>query len=161
MINRSLFSSITDKWSTPEDLYTALDREFGFTLDPCPLDGSVDGLSPFCIWAGQRAFCNPPYGRQIRKWLERAFEADIAVYLLPARTDTRWFHEIVLPHATEIRFVRGRLKFGHAKDRAPFPSVILVFDNRRAAECLSPHTVALSGEQSHEYPQWFPPSSLR
>jgi site-specific DNA-methyltransferase (adenine-specific) len=72
-------------------------------------------------------FVNPPYGPGIRKWLERAGEADLAVFLLPARVDTRWFHDLVLPHAREIRFIRGRLKFVGAKHPAPFPSMIVVF----------------------------------
>jgi hypothetical protein len=75
-------------------------------------------------------FINPPY-RKIAPWLERAHEAEVAVFLIPARTDTRWFHSIVLPHAKEIRFIKGRLKFGGAKTGAPFPSMIVVFENPR------------------------------
>lgn len=78
---------------------------------------------------GRRVFCNPPYSN-IRPFLERAKEADVAVFLVPARTDTRWFHEIILPHAREIRFIKGRLKFGTATTGAPFPSMVVVF--RRA-----------------------------
>lgn len=126
-----LFSSASDRWSTPRDLYEALDREFRFDFDPCPLVGNVDGTSPlFCRWEGRRVFCNPPYGPGIDDWLKRADEAHLAVYLLPARTDTRWFHDLVLPKANEIRFVRGRLKFGGSKNSAPFPSIIVVFGKR-------------------------------
>jgi site-specific DNA-methyltransferase (adenine-specific) len=64
----------------------------------------------------------------LRPFLERAREADVAVFLIPARTDTRWFHEIVMPYAKEIRFIKGRLKFGGAKNSAPFPSMIVVFE---------------------------------
>ena len=74
-------------------------------------------------------FCNPPYGPGIRPFLERACEAQIAVFLIPARTDTRWFHEIVLPSAKEIRFIKGRLKFGDSENSAPFPSMIVVFSH--------------------------------
>jgi site-specific DNA-methyltransferase (adenine-specific) len=81
----------------------------------------------YCDWRGKRVFCNPPYGPRIREWLKRAPEAEIAIFLLPARTDTRWFHDIVLRYADEIRFVRGRLKFGDAKNSAPFPSMIVIF----------------------------------
>lgn len=127
-MNRALFSSATDRWATPPDVYAALNEEFEFTLDPCPLDGKVDGLSPlFMDWSGHRVFCNPPYGPDIGKWIKRAKEAELAVYLIPARTDTRWFHDLVLPFADEIRFIRGRLKFGGAKQSAPFPSMIVVF----------------------------------
>jgi hypothetical protein len=122
------FSSASEEWATPADVYAALDAEFDFTFDPCPLGGTVDGTATlFVPWSGQRVFCNPPYGPGIRPFLERAIEADLAVFLIPARTDTRWFHDIVLPHAKEIRFVRGRLKFGGSNNSAPFPSMIVVF----------------------------------
>ena len=78
-------------------------------------------------WTGRRVFCNPPYGPGLSKWLERGLEANLAVFLIPARTDTRWFHEIVMPNAKEIRFIKGRLKFGDAVNGAPFPSMIVVF----------------------------------
>lgn len=123
-----LFSSVSDRWATPSAAYEALDNEFHFNFDPCPLDGEHDGLSKlFACWDGKRVFCNPPYGPTVGKWLERAIEAEIAVFLLPARTDTRWFHEIVLPQADEIRFIRGRLKFGDAITGAPFPSMVVSF----------------------------------
>lgn len=122
------FSSASDRWATPTAVYAALNAEFGFNFDPCPLDGTGDGLAPlFCEWRGKRVFCNPPYGPGLAEWLRRGLEAELAVYLIPARTDTRWFHEIVLPRAAEIRFVKGRLKFGDAKNSAPFPSMIVIF----------------------------------
>ncbi len=123
-----LFSSASEEWATPSDVYAILDAEFHFDFDPCPLWGNVDGLaSLFVPWAGRRVFCNPPYGNKMHKWLQRGLEADLAVFLIPARTDTRWFHEIVLPKAKEIRFIKGRLKFGGAENSAPFPSMIVVF----------------------------------
>lgn len=128
MLNRGLFSSASDRWATPAALYDALHREFRFTMDPCPLDGEGDGLSPlFCQWGGQRVFCNPPYGPGIGDWLRRAREAELAVYLIPARTDTRWFHELVLPLASEVRFIKGRLRFGGQENPAPFPSMVVVY----------------------------------
>ena len=124
---KALFSSATVEWSTPDGVYKALDDEFHFTFDPCPLGGTVDGLATlFTSWEGHRVFCNPPYER-IGKWLLRAKDAPITVYLIPARTDVKWFHEIVLPYASEIRFIKGRLKFGGSKNPAPFPSMIVVF----------------------------------
>jgi hypothetical protein len=123
-----LFSSASDRWATPHALRAELDREFAFDFDPCPLDGTGDGLSPlFCEWKGKRVFCNPPYGPGIGEWLKRGREAALAVFLIPARTDTRWFHEIVMPNAAEIRFLRGRLKFGESKNPAPFPSMLVIF----------------------------------
>jgi DNA N-6-adenine-methyltransferase (Dam) len=134
-VNRSLFSSASDRWATTRAVYEALDKEFGFNFDPCPLDGSGDGLAPlYCEWKGKRVFCNPPYGPGIGDWLARGREAEIAVFLIPARTDTRWFHDLVLPVAAEIRFLRGRLKFGDAKNSAPFPSMIVVFTQAVASE---------------------------
>lgn len=122
-----LFSSASDRWATPVALKAALYEEFSLDFDPCPLGGVVDGLAPLlCSWQGKRVFCNPPYGPGIRDWLARGCEAAIAVYLLPARTDAPWFHEICLPHASEIRFLRGRLKFGASTGPAPFPSMIVV-----------------------------------
>jgi site-specific DNA-methyltransferase (adenine-specific) len=128
-MNRALFSAASDRWATPEAVYAALNREFEFDYDPCPLDGIADGLAPlFNEWRGRRVFCNPPYGRGIGQWLERGLEASCLVFLLPARTDTKWFHDVVLPKASEIRFLRGRLKFGNAANSAPFPSIVVIFD---------------------------------
>ena len=127
-LNRVLFSSASDRWATPGHIFAALDAEFRFDFDPCPLDGTGDALLPlYCEWKGKRVFCNPPYGRQLGEWLKRGLEADLAVFLIPARTDTKWFHEIILPNANEIRFLRGRLKFGDAIHRAPFPSMVVIF----------------------------------
>ncbi len=131
-MNRVLFSSASDRWGTPQAVYDALNKEFAFNFDPCPLDGDQDGLAElFVQWRGKRVFCNPPYGAGMGDWLTRGLEAELAVFLIPARTDTRWFHDIVIPHAQEIRFLRGRLKFGDAKNCAPFPSMVVVF--RRAS----------------------------
>ncbi len=129
MKSRVVFKSASVEWPTPKAVYKALDREFHFDFDPCPIDGSNgDGLATlFTEWRGRRVFCNPPYGPSIRKWLERAQDAKVAVYLIPARTDTRWFHDLVLPHASEIRFIKGRLKFGGATNPAPFPSMVVIF----------------------------------
>lgn len=127
-LDRVLFSSASDRWATPRELYRSLDAEFGFNFDPCPLDAETDGRSPlFSEWSHKRVFCNPPYGPEIGKFLDRATEADLAVFLLPARTDTRWFHEEVLPKAREVRFIRGRLKFGDSANSAPFPSMIVIY----------------------------------
>lgn len=124
-MNRALFTSASVHWATPQGVFDALNDEFAFNFDPCPLGGLVDGLS--LSWAGKRVYCNPPYGRGVDKWLAKAWEADLAVYLLPSRTDTAWWPTYAMK-ATEIRFLRGRLKFGDAKAGAPLPSVVLVFD---------------------------------
>lgn len=129
---KALYSSKTWEYPTPKRFYEALEAEFHFTFDPCPIGGNIDGRSPlFCEWKGKRVFCNPPYGPEISKFLLRAQEAKIAVFLLPARTDTRWFHDLVLGKADEIRFIRGRLCFGDGADRAPFPSMVVIFRNNQ------------------------------
>lgn len=135
-MNTVHFSSQTDLWATPQYLFDELNAEFRFNLDPCALPENakcaryfmpeIDGLKQ--NWLGHRVFMNPPYGREIGKWVEKAATcgADIVVGLLPARTDTLWFHEYILDKA-EIRFIRGRLKFGDSLNPAPFPSMIVVW----------------------------------
>jgi len=127
---KPLFSEATPEW--PKDLYAALDKEFHFDFDPCQPNVVWDGLA--ADWTGKRVYCNPPYGRHVWKWIAKATEADVAVYLLPARTDTAWFHDYGLK-ANEIRFFRGRLRFNkdhrieprYDDNAAPFPSLLLVF----------------------------------
>lgn len=134
---RVIFTSNTDLWSTPQDLFDSLDIEFEFTLDvcasavnaKCPKFFTVDddGLSK--EWTGN-CWMNPPYGREIGKWMRKAYESSLAgatvVCLIPSRTDTAWWHDFVMK-ASEIRYVRGRLKFGGVKGSAPFASSIVVF----------------------------------
>ena len=117
-------TSLSPHWATPKWLYAELDKEFHFDFDPCPLGGGFDGLQ--VPW-GQRNYINPPYGRTIGLWIQKAYECgDLCVMLLPARTDTKWFHDYCMK-ADEIRWLKGRLKFGDAKNSAPFPSMIVVF----------------------------------
>ena len=123
------FMSQSVDWATPKGVFDALDAEFNFNDDPCPLYGvsHEDGLTR--PW-GTSTFVNPPYGREIGKWTRKAYnEAALGktvVMLIPSRTDTRWWHEDIMK-ADEIRFVRGRLKFGSAANSAPFPSAVVVF----------------------------------
>lgn len=133
-MNRAMFSSKTDMWETPQDFFDKLNREFHFTLDACATPENAkcgnfyspeqDGLS--LSWKG-RVWCNPPYGRQVGKWVEKAYMSAqtgaLVVMLLPARTDTAWFHDYIYRRA-EIRFIRGRLKFGGSENGAPFPSMV-------------------------------------
>lgn len=125
---------------TTQDFYDKLNSEFHFTLDPCATPHNAkcvkfytkeqDGLRK--DWGGNTVFCNPPYGRDIYAWVRKCFmEAQkintIVVMLIPARTDTRYFHEFIYHKAREIRFIKGRLKFGDKKNSAPFPSMVVVF----------------------------------
>ncbi len=126
-VNRGLFSSIRTDWKTPKALYQALDAEFCFDYDPCPTVPKINGLVG--DW-GNINFVNPPYGREIKKWIQKGYleflKGKTVVFLLPSRTDTAWWHDFVMK-ATEIRFIRGRLKFDDQKNPAPFPSAIAVF----------------------------------
>ena len=137
MINPGIMSSATAEWSTPQDLFDRLDEEFAFTLDPCcshdnakcakHYTAAEDGLAQ--SWAGERVFMNPPYGRVIGRWMEKAWLSAqlgaLVVCLVPARTDTAWWHDFAMKG--EIRFLRGRLRFGGGRGSAPFPSAIVIF----------------------------------
>ena len=132
------FTSKTDLWSTPDDFYQKLHKEFRFTLDPCSDDTNhktdlyftkeTDGLSQ--SWDGHRVFMNPPYGREIGLWMEKASNSKaLVVCLVPSRTDTRWWHDHVINKGAEVRFIKGRLKFGGSKNSAPFPSAVVIYRN--------------------------------
>lgn len=133
----ALFSRKSVLWETPQDLFDKLDAEFHFDLDACALPENAkcarhytpeqDGLSQ--PWEGA-VWCNPPYGRGVGAWVQKAVQSALegatVVMLLPARTDTKWFHQWIYRRA-EIRFLSGRLKFGGAKNSAPFPSMVVAF----------------------------------
>ena len=125
--NRSQFMSERLDWQTPDHVYDKLDQEFCFDFDPCPHNPQLDGLA---IEWGQSNFVNPPYGREIQKWIKKGYEEHMkgktVVFLIPSRTDTRWWHDYIML-ANEIRFIEGRLKFKGAEFNAPFPSCIAVF----------------------------------
>lgn len=140
MNTKVMFSSNTDFWATPIDFFNKLDKEFNFTLDPCCTvenrkcdkyyTKEEDGLSK--SWIGESVFCNPPYGREIKNWVRKCYmesknKNTTVVALLPARTDTNWFHSYIYNKAKEIRFIKGRLKFGDSKNSAPFPSMVVLF----------------------------------
>lgn len=122
-----LMTSLNPHWATPKELYEELNQEFKFDFDPCPLHSSIDGLN---ICWGKSNFVNPPYGRAITAWVKKCYETSqqgkLVVALLPSRTDTKWWHNYCMK-ATEIRFIKGRLKFGDSKNSAPFPSVVVIF----------------------------------
>lgn len=121
------FSSLRLDWQTPTAVYKALDAEFSFDFDPCPANPDFNGLE---IEWGNKNFVNPPYGRQISRWIQKGYreylKGKTVVFLIPSRTDTRWWHEYIMS-ATEIRFIKGRLRFGNAVNGAPFPSAIVIF----------------------------------
>ena len=133
----ALFSNKTDVWGTPQWLFDKLNDEFHFTLDPCSngennkckefFTEEQDGLSK--DWSGGTVFMNPPYSN-CQGWMEKAYEESLkgstVVCLVPARTDTDWFCNLALKYG-EVRFIRGRLRFGDTKINAPFPSCVIVF----------------------------------
>lgn len=136
-----LFSSKTGEWATPQEFFDKLNWRFGpFDLDPCAdptntkcanfFTEAEDGLSK--SWEGFTSFINPPYGRGIDKWIKKGYEESRkedtrVVMLIPARTDTKYWHNYVM-RADEVYFVKGRLKFGDSQNSAPFPSAVVVFD---------------------------------
>lgn len=140
-LTSGMTSSNTDQWSTPADLFRKLDDEFHFTLDVCAdetnfkvakyFDKATDGLKQ--DWTKEVSWMNPPYGRTIPEWVRKAAETaaggGVVVALLPARTDTRWWADVM--KATELRFIKGRVKFGGSPNGAPFPSVIAIWGTPR------------------------------
>lgn len=130
------FSSKTNEWATPQAFFDNLNKEFSFTLDPSSTKENAkckkfytekdNGLVK--SWDNEIVFCNPPYGRGLKDWVKKASEArgGVVVLLVPARTDTSYFHDYIY-HKAEIRFLRGRLKFGDSKNSAPFPSMLVIF----------------------------------
>lgn len=129
--NKHLFKSQRLDWNTPKNVYQVLDSEFNFDFDPCPKNPKFDGLR---IEWGQRNFVNPPYGNEIIKWVKKGIAEHNAgktvVFLVASRTDTSWFH-LLMKEASEIRFIKGRLRFDDHDNSAPFPSVIIVLDTRK------------------------------
>lgn len=154
-MNSSLLSSVKMDYCTPKDFFDRLDQEFHFALDAaateksakCPVyfTPETDGLGSSWSEAGGPVFCNPPYGRKLGKWVQKAYEeaksGTTIVLLIPARTDTSYFHDYIYGRA-EVRFIRGRLVFvdedgkpcTDAKGRAmpaPFPSMVVIYNGRR------------------------------
>jgi phage N-6-adenine-methyltransferase len=141
-MDKVLFSSKSNEWATPTSLFEKLNRTFNFTLDPCSTDENHkcdnyytkenNGLVQ--DWSGESVFVNPPYGRQIGKWIEKSFnesrkKGTLVVCLIPARTDTIYWHTYCM-RAHEIYFIKGRIKFEnkeHKPSPAPFPSAVVVF----------------------------------
>ena len=139
-INNGLFTSNKDDYGTPQELFDELNKKYHFTIDVASNDKNYkcerhytikeDGLKQ--DWSNEVVWCNPPYGKEIGKWIEKAYKEINAksVFLVPARTDTRWFHNYIYKKGNvQIEFLKGRLKFeGGAKQSAPFPSMLVFFN---------------------------------
>ena len=141
MMNEGMYSSNTDEWGTPQKLFDELNERFDFDVDVCAnaenakcrryFSKEEDGLKQ--DWTQfKTCWMNPPYGRQIGSWIEKAYETSLrgttVVCLLPSRTDTRWFHDYCVKG--DITFIKGRLKFNDGKVPAPFPSMIVIFRSK-------------------------------
>ena len=150
-----LFSSKSMEWATPREFFRKLDDQFGFTLDPCARSHNAlcskyftpedDGLIQ--DWSGNKVFVNPPYGRGIGHWVKKSYEEGCkedttVVMLIPARTDTKYWHDYAMK-ADEIRLIKGRLKFGGGKNSAPFPSAVVVFRNDSGDPVENPPTLGV------------------
>jgi len=138
-----MFSSKVGEWSTPYDFFKKLDWRFGpFDLDACATSDNTkcktffteeeNGLTQ--SWQGHTVFVNPPYGRGIDAWIKKGYEEaqdpdTKVVMLVPARTDTKYWHDYVMK-AEMVFFIKGRLKFGDSTNSAPFPSAVVVFTKR-------------------------------
>lgn len=137
-LNAGLFSSNSDEWETPQYVFNILQQEFNFQIDVCAnsennkcedfFSKEIDGLKQ--EWSPYRCWMNPPYGKSIKLWMNKALDESkkgaLVVCLIPSRTDTKWWHEFAMRSA-EIRFIEGRLCFGKGKQSAPFPSCIVIF----------------------------------
>lgn len=146
-MNKALLTSNKQFWETPPEVFNPLNEEFSFTLDPCAEATTAKCDKFYTIhdnglhqsWEGETVFVNPPYGRHLSKWIAKSYleskkKGTTVVMLIPSRTDTKYFHEIIKPYAKEIRFLKGRIKFlinGKQKDSAPFGSVVVVFQNSK------------------------------
>ena len=150
-----MFSNVNNAWCTPQDFFDKLNKEFNFTLDPCATEKSTKCIKYFTAiddglkqdWSNNIVFVNPPYGRNIGKWVKKCYEESlkgntIVVLLIPARTDTKYFHNYILNKAS-IRFIKGRLTFWDLDGEkyckkafdsmtpAPFPSMIVIYDRNK------------------------------
>ncbi len=142
-LQKAMVSSKSNEWATPQSFFDELNKRFKFTLDPCSTNENhkcnkfytvkEDGLSK--DWSNEIVFMNPPYGGHTRDWIEKAYleslKGAVVVCLIVSSTDRSYWHDFIFPRASEIRFIRGRLKFGGVKNTAPFASAIVVFDENK------------------------------
>jgi site-specific DNA-methyltransferase (adenine-specific) len=148
MNTKLMFSSADQTWETPIDFFKKVNDEFNFTIDVCATSLTAKCKNYFTVednalvqnWRGV-CWMNPPYGRDIKKWIKKAYEESKlgakVVCLIPARTDTTYWHNFIFPYASEIRFIKGRLKFGNSTNSAPFPSALIVFDSNKSKQVVS------------------------
>ena len=141
-IQKAMVSSNTNEWATPRKFFDNLNAEFNFTLDPCSTHENALCEKHYTIaengllqeWTDEIVFMNPPYGRQIHLWIKKAWEESLrgatVVCLIKPTTDTKYWHEFIFPYAAQVRFIKGRLKFGNSNDAAPFSSAVVIFTEK-------------------------------
>lgn len=140
-MDKVLFSSKSNEWATPQDLYNKLNNRYNFTLDPCSSLENHKCDKFYTIkengliqdWSNEVVFCNPPYGREIYDWVKKCYNEHLngtkIVLLIPSRTDTKYFHEFLYKKPNiKLEFIKGRLKFGDSNNSAPFPSLLAYFN---------------------------------
>ena len=139
-LQKAMVSSKSNEWITPKDFFNELDKEFNFTLDPCSTDENHKCEKYFTIkdngldqdWSKDVVFMNPPYGGHTADWMRKAWleskKGSVVVCLIVSVTDRSYWHDYIFPYAAQIRFIRGRLKFGDSKTTAPFASAVIIFD---------------------------------
>lgn len=144
---KSMVSSKNNKWETPWRFFNELNNEFNFTLDPCAEDETAKCKKYYTIetngldkdWSKDNVFMNPPYGGHTRTWMEKALNESRkgakVVCLIVSASDRSYWHDIIFPYAAEIRFIRGRIKFGDSKSTAPFASAVVIFDKKNEGRC--------------------------
>jgi len=144
MLQKAMVSSKTNEWETPQNLFDELNEEFNFTLDPCATSKNAKCSKYYTVkenglkqnWSKDIVFMNPPYGGHTGSWIKKAHEESkkgaVVVCLIVSSTDRTYWHDYIFPYASEIRFLRGRIRFGEAKSTAPFASAIVVFRNKKS-----------------------------
>lgn len=149
VIQKAMVSSKSNEWSTPHILFDRLNYEFNFTLDPCCTKNNSKCKKYYTIkenglkqdWNNEIVFMNPPYGGNTAEWIKKAYieslNGVIVVCLITSSTDRSYWHDIIFPFASEIRFVKGRVKFGGNESSAPFASAIVVFDKNKENNLIS------------------------
>ena len=140
----AMVSSKTNEWETPQDLFDKLNKEFQFTLDPCATTQNAKCKKYYTLetnglyqdWSKDIVFMNPPYGGNTGLWIKKAFDESkrgaVIVCLIVSSTDRSYWHDYIFPYASEIRFLRGRIKFGEAKSTAPFASSVVIFKGSKS-----------------------------
>ena len=146
-LQKAMVSSKNNLWATPWRFFNELDKEFKFTLDPCAEDKTAKCKKYYTIetngldkdWSKDVVFMNPPYGGHTADWIKKAKDEGIkgatVVCLIVSSTDRSYWHDYIFPFASEVRFIRGRIKFGDSKFTAPFASAVVIFKGKREGDC--------------------------